>query len=189
MGCQGEIYVIYGAQVEAKCEWEAGEEKNPVVYSVNGHMVCDDEDFMGYQEDPDDEPFTTSDGKPVPDGCPKIEFYNGPTGGPGYGASDMSKAELCVVILGHSGEYGTGDMGARHFSEGFGRKVGALGKALIGFVVCNESYITHASECPSMDEIKASGPRLLREIKEKFGLALSLADFRLHLYFDSLNGW
>lgn len=188
MGCQGEIYVIYGATVEAKVAWEAGVEKNPVVYSVNGHTLCDDEDFMGYQEEPDDEPFTTSDGKPVPEGCPKIEFFNGvPTNF--YGAADLSKVELTFVVLAHSSEYGHGNMGARHFAEGFGRKVGAVGKALVGFPVCNESYINHASPCPPMDDIKALAPKLIAEIKEKLGLDVSPSDLRLHLHFDSLNGW
>ena len=187
MGCQGEIYVIYGLKTTAKCEWEAGSERNPVVYSINGHTLCDDEDLIEYLADPDDEPFEDSEGRPIPAGCPKIEFWSGiPTSG--YGAADMDKAKLCMTVLGHSGEYGSGDMGARHFAEGFGSKVGSSGEALIGFVVCNESYITHAQACPPVDEISATGPRLLHEIQEKLGLTAALTDLRLYLYFDSLNG-
>jgi hypothetical protein len=180
MGCQGEIYVVYGVQVEAKVEWEAGRDKNPVVYSINGHTLCDEEDLMGLLRESPEE---------APKGCPsKIEFYNGvPT--EYYGASDMPKTKLVMRVLGHSGEYGNGDMGARHFSDGLGKKVGCTGSALIGYVAGCESYWNSASEIADISQIHAQAPRLIAEIKEKLGLDIDESQLGLHLLFDSLNGY
>ena len=163
MGCQGEIYVIYGVQVEARCEWEASPEGNPVVYSINGHTLSSEEDELeGYEGE--------------------IEFYNGvPTSS--YGAADMKKAKLIMRVIGHSDW-----MGARHFCDGFGKCVGQTGKALVGYVVGNECYLDHASELPSGPEIIAQVPRLIAEIKEKLGLDIKESALKAHLLFDSLNG-
>lgn len=165
MGCQGEIYVIYGVQVDAKCEWEAKPEENPVVYSINGHTVCDDKDRAeeaGYGGE--------------------VEFYNGvPT--VGYGANDMSKARLVMRVLGHSDW-----TGARQFCEGFGASVGKTGKALVGYVVGNESYTDSAVELPPGTEIVAQAPRLVDEIRTRLGLEINESDLRAHLLFDSING-
>jgi len=46
MGTQGEIYVVYGLQVEAKVLYARGGYRNPVVYGVNGRAFSDDEDKM-----------------------------------------------------------------------------------------------------------------------------------------------
>jgi hypothetical protein len=89
MGCQGEIYVIYGVEVDAKLERQVKRDENPVLYSINGHMLYDDN--MGdFAED--------------------AELYNG-VQGPGYGAADLTKKlELTTRVLGHSSW-----MGSRHF--------------------------------------------------------------------------
>lgn len=165
MGCQGEVYVVYGVKVDGKCEWEAAAEENPVVYSVNGHMLCDD------AEGAKDEGFEH-----------EIEFYNGvPTSG--YGAADMNKAKLTLRVLGHSDW-----MGARHATEGFGKSVGKKCNVLVGYVVGNECYIDSASELPKGDDILRQVPRLLTEIKEKLGLDIKPAQLGAYLLFDSING-
>jgi hypothetical protein len=180
------MYVIYGVQIEAKVEWEAGEDKNPVVYSINGHTLCDDEDFMGNLEDMADDPDVI-----VAPGAEKfvdIEFYNGvPT--EYHGANDMKKAKFIMRVLGHSGQYGCGDMGARHFTEGFGKKVGKKGKALIGYVAGCQSYWNGAEEIAPVDQIHTQATRLIAEIKEKLGLEIKKEQLGLHLLFDSLNGY
>lgn len=182
MGSQGDIYLIYGVRVEAKCEWEAGKGRNPVIYSINGHTLCDDEDFMGFLEDPRGEAhYLDCYGKKVT-GYPEepIEYLSYPNGW------DLSDAELSMVVLGHSGEH-DGDMGALHFAKGLGRKTGKKGEALVGFTVAHECYLNSATECPPMDKIKEVGPRLISEIKDKLGLTVSPEDLRLHLLFDSRN--
>lgn len=176
MGCQGEVYVVYGVQVPAKVEW-ARSDRNPVVYSINGHTLCDDEDLMGLiKEDPEEKP----------KGCPdEIEFYNGvPTCY--YGASDMKKMELVMRVMGHSGEYGHGDMGSRHFGDSLSDR---KGKALVGYVAGCESYWNNASEIANVEDIQAQAPRLIAEIKEKLGLDIDETELGLHLLFDGLNGY
>jgi len=135
MGCQGEIYAIYGIIVKAEIEQEDGE--NPVIYSVNGHTLCDD-----YED---------------------AEFYNG-IPDEYYGTSDLSKLKLVSTILGQEGS-----------------------DALIGYVVCNESYLACASPLPPTKSIENQGSKLISEIKEKFGLVIGIKDLGLHLLFDSLN--
>lgn len=178
MGSQGQIYVVYGVQLDAKCEWEAAPNTNPVIYSINGHTLCDDEDFMGRLNDGTD---------PLPAGVSQIEFYNGIPSAY-YGASDLKSPELVMQVLGHSGEYGQGNMGARHFTKGFGGKIGEIGKALVGFVVASEAYITRASELPPMNKIEATAPRLIGEIERKLGVAVKPSELGLHLFLESMNG-
>lgn len=88
MGCQGEIYVVYGVEVDAKVDFKKGSDRNPVMYSINGHTLCDDDMDEDYEE---------------------AEFYNG-IQGPAYGAADLTKKlELTTRVLGH------GEDGSRHF--------------------------------------------------------------------------
>jgi len=156
MGCQGDIYAVYGVVVEAKVDREEGEDINPVMYSINGHTVCDEDMNEDYAD---------------------AEFRNG-VDGPGYGAADLTKPlGLTTRILGHSAEHTYMKMGSRHFD----------GDALVGYAVCDECYINGAAELPPMDDIAALGPKLVKEIKEKLGLEISLEQLRLHLLFDSLN--
>ena len=164
MGCAGEIYVVYGVQVPASIVWDPGKEDDddPIIYCVNGHNVATDEwKIDNYKEDHPD--------KTIPEIAFYTEFH-----GPGYGAAAMDEAKLSITILGDDAM----GMGSRHFKE----------RALVGFVVANECYLGDASACPPMDEIKAQGARLAREIGDKLGLDVLPSDFRLHLYFDSLNG-
>lgn len=92
MGCQGEIYVVYGVEVDAKVERQVDENRGrdpEVLYSINGHMLYDD-NIGDFAED--------------------TEFYNG-IQGPGYGAADLTKKlKLTTRVLGHSSW-----MGSRHF--------------------------------------------------------------------------
>lgn len=165
MGCQGEIYVVYGVKVEGKCEWEAAKEENPVVYSVNGRMLCDDED-QAKEEGFEGE----------------IAFYNGiPTGR--YGAADMSKAKLALRVLGHSSW-----MGARHATEGFGKSVGKTCQVLVGYVVGNECYSDSATPLPPGSDIVAQAARLITEIKERLGLDVKPEHLGAFLLFDYING-
>jgi len=157
MGTQGEIYAVYGAVVEASVGYQPGKDQNPVIYLINGHGVCDDED--GAVSVLDKLAF-------------EVDAYNGITSY--YGESDLKDPKLCVRVLGH-----TSSMGSRHFD----------GKALVGYVVCNESYMASASPCPPMDKIKALGKRLVDEIREKLGLDIDTNELRLHLMFDWLQGF
>jgi len=156
MGCQGEIYNIYGVIVDAeevrsarlKCP---NIDQNPILYAINGHTVTDaDLDY------PDAEFFTCQESS---------------VAGIGYGAN--TKPKFSIRILGHSNW-----MGSRHFD----------GKALIGYPVCNECYVDRASALPTMEEIAAMKPQLIRDIKEKLGLDIDPSDVQLYLLFDSLNG-
>lgn len=91
-------------------------------------------------------------------------------------------------VLGQTG-LGCGDMGARHFGGCLGPKTGVKGKALIGYVVCCQSYWAGASELPAHEKIVAQAARLIAEIREKLGLDIEESQLRLHLLFDSLNGY
>lgn len=138
MGCQGEIYNIYGVIVDSKIEKH--HQANSVVYSVNGHTVCSDRNEIS-------------------------EFYGG--------IPSIDKKELCIRILGHSSW-----MGSLHFN----------GKALVGYVVANESYIDGSTVLPAMESIEALRPKLLKDIHKKLGLTVNKEDVKLHLLFDSING-
>jgi hypothetical protein len=171
MGSQGEIYVVYGVVVETKVLYEPKADENPVIYSINGHGVFDEDDEVGVLDQIAFE----------------VEHYNGiPT--QFYGPSVMDDTELVIRVLGHSRRYGGGDMGARHVTEGFGSNVGKMGKALVGYVACCECYINGASKLPLMWEIEAEGPRLVSEIKEKLGLDIKIEELGLHLLFDAMQG-
>ncbi len=148
MGCQGDIYVIYGIEADCKVLWEAGEDQNPVIYSVNGHTISDAENL----------PVLIEMAQP-------IEFYNGVQGCP-YGpidCADHSKRKLTTRVLGHSPDYTSMNMGSRHFK----------GKCLVGYAVGNSCYINASTPLPSMDDIKSLTPGLIAQIKEKLGLDVS----------------
>jgi len=160
MGCQGEIYTIYGAQVDAEVLYEKAPDTCPVIYGINGRGFTRDLEEVNVL---DKLAFEVS------------ECY---VAGLGYGAADLSEAlELSIRFLGHSPSYSMG-MGSRHFE----------GKALVGFAVCNESYLDKASALPPLGQIMELGPRLIEAIKEKTGLELKEKDLGLHLLFDSING-
>ena len=166
MGSQGEIYVVYGLQVEAKVLYERGENKNPVVYGINGRAFTDDEDRL-----------------PVLERLTHLEVSYAGIYSKGYGALDPMVQQLSVRPLGHSGVHG-GNMGSRHFSDGSG-----VGKALVGYAVSNVAYWNTSEPCASMDDIKASGPKLIAEIKEKLDLDVDETQLGLHLVFDWLQGY
>lgn len=89
MGCQGEIYNVYGIVTPAKIfkKNKPGREgwDQPVIYEINGKKVSHDE---------------TNE---------KIDFHAGiPTAG-----VNLDKPELICKVLGHD----TYDMGSRHFKE------------------------------------------------------------------------
>ena len=170
MGTQGEIYVVYGLEVEATVLYEPGEDQNPVVYGVNDRAYCDD-DMAEI---------------PVLDRMVHGEMRM--SGIAGYGTADPDKVELSVRPLGHSGRHG-GDMGARHFGEGLGTKIGKKGKALVGYAICNESYMSSSSALPAMDQIVTLNDKLIAEIKEKLGLDIDPSELGLHLMFDWLQGY
>ena len=171
MGTQGEIYVVYGLEVDATVLYEPGEDQNPVVYGINGRAFCDDEDEL-----------------PVLDRMVHTEVKYAGISSCGYGALDLKKAELSVRPLGHSGEH-CGDMGARHFGDGLGNKIGKKGKALVGYAVCNESYMGKSSALPAMNQIVTLNDKLIAEIKEKLGLDIDPSELGLHLMFDWLQGY
>ena len=89
MGCQGEVYVVYGVQVPASLVWERGEEGDQaIIYCINGHNVSTDEYMIDdYKEDHPDETI------------PEIAFYT-EFHGPGHGAAKMDEAKLSISILG-----------------------------------------------------------------------------------------
>lgn len=167
MGCTGEIYLVYGVEVPASIVWNPGKEEGdvPIIYCINGHNVADGDDkdeIDEYKEDNPDEK------------VPEVALY-APWDGPGYGAADaMDDVKLSVIVLGDN-VFG---MGSRHFND----------KALLGLVVCNECYLGSAAACPPMEEIQKQDARLIREIQEKLKLDVFPSEFRLHLYFGSLNG-
>jgi hypothetical protein len=167
VGCQGDVYVVYGVQIPASIVWEHKKgrdgEDSAVIYCVNGHNVATDEwKIEHYQDEHPDEKI------------PTIAFYT-EFHGPGYGANAMDTAKLSISILGDNAL----GMGTHHFKE----------KALIGYVVANECYVGEASECPRMNEIEAQTKRLIADIRDKLKLSVQPSDLRLHLYFDSLNGF
>lgn len=163
MGCQGEIYVVYGVQVPAKIVFDEGNEEDDdvIVYEINGLTVAPDEYKIEEYEGK----------KPLPKIDLYEEFY-----GPGYGKpDDMDKVKLSIIVLGDN-VFG---MGSRHFKE----------KALLGYVVGNESYCGSAVELPAISDIEAQSARLIRDIAEKVKLNVQPSDLRLHLYFSFLNGF
>lgn len=157
MGCQGEIYNVYGIVVDAEfhCRGQGNSAgwDNPVVYKVNGKLVSPDED--GAEE-------LLESRNEVLDHHALI-----PTRG-----VDLENPELVTRIIGHDRE-----MGSRHFKK----------KALIGYVVANESYINGVSEVAEGYEKLST--RLIKDIKEDYGIAVKKKDLKLHLVFDSLNGY
>lgn len=174
MGTQGEIYVVYGVEVPATVIWEKAPEENPVIYKVGDRAFCDDEDFINGDEAVLD----------------KIAFEGLHYAGiqsKGYGALDPSKQELSVFIKGHSGEF-SGNMGARHFCDGFGASVGKTGKALVGYAVSNASYMNSSEPVASLDKIEAVSQKLVTDINEKLGLEIKVSELGLHLVFDWLQG-
>lgn len=90
------------------------------------------------------------------------------------GTSKINKSKLSIEPLGYNGDY----QGLRHFEN----------KALIGYTVCAEYYIAHASALPAMENILKLRPKLIAEIKEKLDIDVLPGALRLHLLFDSLNG-
>ena len=172
MGTQGEIYVVYGLQVEAKVLYARGGYRNPVVYGVNGRAFSDDEDKT-----------------PVLERLTHLSMGYAGIQTNGYGALDPAEQELSVRPMGHSGEHG-GNMGARHFVEGHhANQTGEAGKALVGYAVCNASYWNSAEPCASMEQIKAVAPKLIADISKKLGLDVKESDLGLHLMFDWLQGY
>lgn len=166
MGTQGEIYVVYGLNVDAEfISAPNGKECNPVLYKVGSRAFCDDEDLINGAEAILD--------KLAYDGLHYMGIHS-----KGYGALDPDKQELSVRVLGHSGEH-SGNMGSRHFD----------GKALVGYAVSNASYMNGAEPVASIEKIQAVTPRLIADIEEKLGLIVRESDLGLHLVFDWLQGY
>jgi hypothetical protein len=160
MGCQGEIYNVYGVQLEAKVLWEKGKDQNPVIYGINGKGFTEDVDEIGVLD--------------------KLAFevQEAHLYGDVYGAADLGKKQkLSIRFMGHNSESGM-NMGSRHFN----------GKALVGFTVCNESYTDKASALPPLGQIMELGPRLIEAIKEELDVEVKESDLGLHLLFDFING-
>lgn len=156
MGCQGEIYNVYGIVVDAKfhCRGQGGSAgwDNPVVYEINGKLVSPDDDEA--------EKLLESRNEVLD----QYAFI------PTCGAA-LEDPKLITRIIGHDR-----DMGSRHFK----------GKALIGYVVANESYLNGVTEVPK--DYEKLSRKLIKDIKEDYGIAVKKEDLRLHLVFDSLNG-
>lgn len=160
MGCQGDIYTVYGVQADAEVLYQRKPNENPVIYGINGHGFCEDPDAIGVLDQLAYEVETCG-----------VSKY-------GYGATDLTRdLELTVRFLGHNRAYGM-NMGSRHFD----------GKALLGFVVCNECYADRASALPPLGQIMKLGPRVIKAIKKKTGLEVKESDLGLHLLFDYING-
>jgi len=160
MGCQGEIYNVYGVQLDAEVLWEKSPDQNPVIYGINGKAFTDEVDDI---EVLDRLAFEVSE----------AHLY-----GPGYGAADLSKElKLSIRFMGHNDSSGM-NMGSRHFN----------GKALVGFTVCNESYTDKASALPPLGQIMELGPRLIEMIKKELDVEVKESDLGLHLLFDFING-
>lgn len=128
MGCQGEIYNIYGIIVPASLE-----DEETGTYKINGHTI---------------EANLTVD-------------------------LDLKNPKLAIRVLGHDM-----NLGSRHFK----------GKALVGYIVANESYLNSASPLPEMSIIKSFRLNLHRDIDKKLGLKVDPEEFKLYLLFDYING-
>lgn len=87
-------------------------------------------------------------------------------------SSKRGSPELSVRILGH--DTGEMAMGSRHFD----------GKALIGYVVGNESYTSKASPLLPLKDIQALAPKLVKDIKATFGIEARESDLQLFLLYD-----
>ena len=70
-------------------------------------------------------------------------------------------------------------MGARHFT----------GETLVGYTVCNESYLDKSEELPPLEEIIKLKDRLIEDIDKTFGVKVNPKDIKAHLLFDSINGY
>jgi len=172
MGTQGEIYIVYGLEVEATVLYARGEDRNPVVYGINGRAFTDDEDKL-----------------PVLERLTHLQVSYAGIQSSGYGALDPAEQTLSVRPLGHSGEFG-GGMAARHFIRDCDRgdQTGKKGKALVGYAVCNASYVNGSEACAPIKQIQEEAPRLIADIKETLGLDVEESQLGLHLVFDWLQG-
>jgi len=153
MGCQGEIYNIYGITIPAKIHQKSKKSNEgwdtPVIYKIDpdglGKLVSHDEGVDEY-----------------------VDYHAGVNGD-----LMVEGNPLVVRVLGHDH-----DMGSRHFKQ----------EALVGYVVANESYVNGATALPDLTKIKALAPRLIAELKEKYGLTVAKDELKLFLLFDYLNG-